>query len=159
MAIDRDQLRDVIIKPALIAIGLYSEDAVSLLLGTCAQESQLGRYLVQQGIGFKGGIGIYQIQALSYNSAWNKQVECSTAMKAKIRLYLGYQGQPAPERMASDLSLATIMCRLYYYGIHQPLPKADDIQGQAEYWKKYYNTSMGKGTVEQFVKHYQEFIR
>ena len=80
MAINCIQLRDVVIRPALQAIGYLSDDAVALLLGTCAQETQLGRYLIQASIGFKGGIGIYQIESPSYHDVWESCVENSPSM-------------------------------------------------------------------------------
>ena len=42
----------------LKAIDLYSDEAVSLMLGTCAQESAFGRYRRQLGNG--PALGIYQ---------------------------------------------------------------------------------------------------
>ena len=158
MAINCIQLRDVVIRPALQAIGYLSDDAVALLLGTCAQETQLGRYLIQTSIGFKGGIGIYQIESTSYHDVWESCVENSPSMRAKIMIHLGYTGKPKPERMASDLALASIMCRLYYLRIKEPIPKEDDIEGLARYWKKYYNTVKGKGTVDQFVGNYNQWV-
>ena len=31
-------------------------------------------------------------------------------------------------------------------------PKAGDLEGQAKYWKKYYNSHLGKGTIEHFME-------
>lgn len=158
MSIDSTQLRDVIIIPTLMALNLKSESAVNLMMGTCAQESQMGRYLVQKKMGFKGGIGIYQMQSPAYQMVWDKLVVPSPAMKSKIRLLLNYDGRPPAERLASDFRLATAMCRLYYDAIAEPLPEADDIPGLAAYWKKYYNTPIGKGTEQAFVTNYSVFV-
>lgn len=158
MAINCIQLRDVVIRPALQAIGYLSDDAVALLLGTCAQETQLGRYLIQTSIGFKGGIGIYQIETPSYHDVWNNCVEPFPSMRAKLQIYLGYAGKPQSARMATDLSLATIMCRLYYSRIKEPLPKADDLPAMAAYYKRYYNTPKGKATEQQFIDNYKALV-
>lgn len=152
------QLKEVVIVPALMALGLESPSAVNLLLGTCAQESAMGHYLIQQNIGFKGGIGIYQMQKLSYDDIWNRKINDNVALKARIRLMLGYEGKPPAERMATDLKLATVMARLFYAVIPDPLPAADDIRGMAAYWKKYYNTSFGRGTIDEFVTNYAKYI-
>ena len=32
------------------------------------------------------------------------------------------------------------------------LPKHDDLDGQAKYWKRVYNTRLGKGTESHFIK-------
>jgi hypothetical protein len=47
-----------------------------------------------------------------------------------------------------------IIARMKYYLIPEKLPK--DIQGLAEYWKKYYNTELGKGEVGEFIKRTKE---
>ena len=39
--------------------------------------------------------------------------------------------------------------RLYLARISAPIPS--DLPSQAQYWKTYYNTSAGKGTVQKFI--------
>ena len=57
--IKASELRQYVIRPTLKAINLWSIAAENLLLGTAAQESQLGHYLTQ----VKGpALGIYQIE-------------------------------------------------------------------------------------------------
>lgn len=158
MSIDYNQLKEVAIKPSLNAVGLYSPAAVNLLLGTCAQETSLGQYLVQSNMNlYAGGIGIFQMQKQPYDELWAHFIDSSVSMKAKIQLYLGYSGKPPAQRMATDLSLAAIMCRLYYLRVSEPLPDANDIIGMAKYWKKYYNTYAGRGIEDQFIRNYKEF--
>ena len=154
---DVNQLKEIIIKPTLISLGFYSPSAVNLVLGTAAQESQLGQYIIQEKIGFRGGIGIYQCQAPSFMMIWDKMVAPNNVMRSRIKLLTGYDGRPQPERMASDLLLATAICRLYYAAINSALPPPDDIEGLAHYWKTYYNRD-GKGTVEQFVDNYKRLV-
>lgn len=159
MSISCPQLRDIIIIPALTALGLNSESAVNLLLGTAAQETQMGRYLIQTNISpYKGGIGIYQMQAPTYDYIWNRHVDGSNSMKAKIKLFLGFEGKPPAARMASDLSLASIMARLNYANVLERLPEATDVNALARYWKVYWNTMQGKGTQDQFVQNYKEYV-
>ena len=154
---DCRQLKEFVIVPALTALGMFNPNAVNLLLGTAAQESNLGHYIVQQGIGFKGGIGIYQMEALTYNNIWDRQIENNIALKAKIRLLLGYAGRPEVNRMATDLLLATVMCRLYYYAVPKPLPQ--DLPSMAAFWKLHYNTVLGAGTEEEFIENYNKYIK
>lgn len=158
MSINCPQLRDVIIKPVLTALGMNSLSAVNLLLGTAAQESQMGHYIVQQKIGFKGGIGIYQMQKPAFEMVWDRLIYSNPAMLARMRLLLNYNGKPPAERMASDIALATAMTRLYYYAINTALPEADDIVELAMYWKKFYNSPIGKGTEQQFVDNYHRYV-
>jgi len=62
------------------------------------------------------------------------------------------------EEMEWDLRLATIGCRLRYLKVKEPLPAQDDIHGMARYWKRWYNTSAGRGTVDEFIEKYHEFV-
>jgi hypothetical protein len=156
--IDKDQLRDIIIKPTLIMLAKYSESAVNLLLGTAAQESAMGTFLVQKGIGFNGGIGIYQMECKTYHDTYLRAVESTVSMKTKFKLFFGYEGKPLAARLASDLQFATAMARLYYAQVQEPLPDKDDIEGLANYWKKYYNTSLGKGTTDEFTRNYKRYV-
>ena len=38
------------------------------------------------------------------------------------------------------------------------LPDADNVAELAHYWKLYYNTPEGKGTVEEFIKNYELLV-
>lgn len=155
---DVTQLSEHIIKPSLMMLGEKSEALCNLLLGTAAQESHLGEWIVQPGLGFNGGIGLYQMEAATYHYTYAKHIDKSVAMKAKFRLFFGYEGKPQAARLASDALLATVMARLYYSNFPEMLPDANDIQGLANYWKKYWNTELGKGYPSQFVANYSRYI-
>ena len=47
------------------------------------------------------------------------------------------------------------IARLIYKRVPKPVP--DTLVDCAEYWKKYYNTAKGKGTVEKYVKSWKSF--
>lgn len=59
----------------------------------------------------------------------------------------------------TNLAYATAVCRLQLYRARPPLPAADDVAGLAAYWKRFWNTAKGRGTEEQFIAHYREFVR
>lgn len=159
MPIDRSQLETFVIRPSLNAIGLLSENAVQLLLGTAAQESALGTYIVQKKMGFNGGLGIYQMEANTFHYIWDSVIQPSAAYRAKLRLLLGYDAKPPTSRMASDLALQTVMTRLFYWKIKEALPSLHDLNGMARYWKKYYNTQLGRGTEDQFIANYKKYVQ
>lgn len=56
------------------------------------------------------------------------------------------------EFLPGDLNLGALLCRLKYWSIPSPLPQANDWPAMAIYWKKYYNTEAGKGTIEGFLE-------
>jgi len=52
--------------------------------------------------------------------------------------------------ITADKYLNCIAARLYLGNKPGMIPS--DLKGQAAYWKKYYNTTSGAGTVEEFIK-------
>lgn len=134
------QLKDLIIR-VLKEYNLYSESAVVLLLGTCAQESKFGRYLRQLGSG--PALSIFQIEPTTFN--FLKKKYSSRFDLEKISF----------EELEYNLKSAILFCRLKYLSILEKLPRADDLPALAYYWKKYYNTALGSGTTKEFIWNYQ----
>lgn len=151
MGIDCKQLRDQIIVPSLVMLEMLSNSAVNLLLGTAAQESHMGTYIKQ----ITGpACGIYQVEPGTFFYCWSNT---PLALKRRIMLFLNYSKEPVASMMTYDLRLATIMCRLKYYSIKEKLP--DNTPPElAVYWKKYYNTPLGKGTELEFVTNYGKYV-
>ena len=52
--------------------------------------------------------------------------------------------------LKTNHTLAAALCRIHYRRVSAPLPQAEDIEGQAEYWLRYYNAG-GKGSVQHFL--------
>jgi len=123
---------------------LASESAVLLLLGTAAQESKFGTYLMQTGQG--PAIGAFQMEPATFR--WLQQ-EFAHEYPALLMRY--------PREMEWDLRLAVIMARLRYRVVKDPLPGTDPV-ALAEYWKKHYNTSAGKGTPEEFIANWKKYV-
>lgn len=158
MAFNCRQFKDLIVRPALSAIGMMSDDAIELLLLTCATESQFGRYIRQPNMsGNNGAYGVYQMESRTYNGLWSNLVSSNSAMKAKIRIYCGYEGMPPVQRLISDLALATIMTRLFYLNVKANLPSRSDVRAMAMYWKAHYNTERGSGNVDKAVEDYKNY--
>ena len=62
-----DQFCEYVIQPALESIGMYSEPAEQLLLGTACAESNLGTYLHQVG---GPALGVFQIEPATHTDIW-----------------------------------------------------------------------------------------
>lgn len=58
--------------------------------------------------------------------------------------------------LAYDPLLSLICCRLSYKRIPALIP--GDLLGRAQYWKEYYNTEAGKGTVEHYLESVAECL-
>ncbi len=145
MSIYLSHLRGVIIRVLKRSDGLYSDAALALLLGTAAVESDLGTYTRQRGGG--PARGIFQMERPTFD-------DIQTRLKVRYPEITDW----IHEDQETDLHQATIMARLKYRSIPTPLPSADDLQALAEYWKLYYNTPLGAGTIEKFKAKYIKYI-
>ena len=141
------------IEATLEAIGLYSEEAVNLLLGTCAQESAFGKYRRQLGNG--PALGIYQMEPFTYNDCFVNFLKYNPDLFAKILKVSGLNQFPDAEEMVNNDVFAACMCRVRYLRAQGAIPRT--IEGQAKYWKQHYNTVKGRGTVEEYLKNWKRF--
>ncbi|MDP2700182.1 hypothetical protein [Thalassospira sp.] len=153
--INPDHLRQGIIRPVLQKLDLWSQAAENLLMGTAAQESALGTYLTQIGGG--PARGIYQMEPATLDDCYTNFLDYRADLKAKVDAFLAAQPGKS-DQLATNNAYATAMCRIRYVRISAALPDASDITGLGNYWKQYYNTPLGKGTVDEFVQNYQRYV-
>lgn len=153
--INKLNLVELVIRPALKETGTWSESAENLLLGTCAQESAMGTYLKQ----VKGpALSIFQIEEATYNDVW-RYLAGKYELGESILEACNCDQMPEFEQIGWDLRLATLVCRVKYWMIPEALPSYNDVDGLAAYWKKYYNTEAGKGTKEEFINNYERHVQ
>ena len=151
---DKDELTCLIIK-ALVGIGKYSPNAVNLILGTIAQESAFGKYRRQLGCGI--ALGICQMETATFNDIVDNYLFYKKELKEKILKTCGVSEFNAEDLVENDM-LAISMCRVHYLRFREPLPHENDIVGMAKLWKLRYNTPLGAGTEEEFVKNYNKYV-
>ena len=147
-----DQLKNEIIRPTLALMGTQygMPEAVDLLMGTAAQESHLGTFVRQLGGG--PAVGIYQMEPATFHDLFANYLGMRPEMMEMIARVCGTSSPPA-EQMVWDLRLATVMARLHYWRIVDPIPM--DLEGQAKYWKRTFNTVMGAGTTDEYCANYK----
>ena len=63
---------------------------------------------------------------------------------------------PRLRAIRDDDRLACLFARLHYLRVAEAVP--DDLRGQAGYWKRYYNTRLGKGTVVGYMDKWRQFV-
>ncbi|WP_417830438.1 hypothetical protein [Thalassospira sp.] len=164
MPIDPTQLRTLVVKPVLLSLGLpSSEVAENLIMGTAAHESHLGDYIEQVGGG--PALGIFQMEPATLNDCYENYLDYRADLKAKVDGFLAAQpatpdGSPdKQQQLATNLAYATAMCRIRYYRAPAAMPSdPNDVNALGTYWKQYYNTPQGAGTVEQFVADYNRYL-
>lgn len=148
------QFADLILKPTLTDLLMYSDKAMHLMAFTLANESDGGTFLRQ----IHGpALGIYQMEPKTYTDIWENFI----AKKPNIALIMTHQFQApvmqSEDRLIYDLRYATAMTRLFYYRLYVPLPEIDDMQIW-KYYKTYYNTSAGKASEIPAINKYHKFI-
>ncbi len=140
-----EQIRDGVVRPTLKDMDCWSHSAERLVLGTGLVESKF-KYRYQ----WTGpALGFYQCEptTLKYVIEY---------MKRKPKFFRTISQFAFPpfdaEQLVWNEKFATAICRLHYCRFPEALPEYDDHQGLGKYWKKYYNSKLGKGTVQKFVE-------
>lgn len=155
MAFDKDQIT-TIIREILIAQKLYSETALNLLLGTMAVESDFGTFLYQKEC--RIAKGAFQMEPDTEKDIWKNFLRFRPEKQLAVAHISGiYVSTPAA--LETNLGYAICMARLHYRRIKEQLPLSDNIYGLGCYWKEFYNTAEGKGTVDEFVTSYKRYVR
>lgn len=146
--LDVRQFRDSVVDPTLVDLGLYSKAASNLLLGTALQESKL-KWLRQLGNG--PARGLFQMEPATHNDIYAHYLRYNSELEKRVlRLTAALPSQV--EQLETNLAYSCAMARVHYWRRPEPLPAAEDIEGLAGYWKRFYNTHLGAGTTEEFVR-------
>lgn len=149
MAYNKDQFRELI-NSILLEANLHSEAAVELLMMTAAVESQFGTYLKQ----IKGPArGVFQMEPATEKDIWENYLRYKPTLAATVRKY----SSGHPDELRFNLAYGILMARILYLRTPEGIPSVDDKKALASYWKKWYNTHMGKGTVEKALAAYQTY--
>lgn len=147
--LDSREFRLYVIRPTLVHLELWSSAAELLLLGTALAESNL-RWLVQKRGG--PGLGLYQIEPVTHKDVWESYLSKSMKSKLKAKVVWLTSRNPLNEQLVCNLAYATAIARVIYWRKPEALPEADNIKGLAKYWKDHYNTYLGAGKEEDFVR-------
>lgn len=160
-----DDLREEVIRPALRALAEYdqrmnTEAAVELLMGTAARESLLGYYLTQIGDHPSEGLGIFSMELSTSDSLWEHYLAFRPELASIVRDLATKNAFDSPENRRQELIsnhlYAAAMVRIKYWKVPEAMP--ENLRDRAYYWKKYYNTHLGKGTVDGFIMAYKKYV-
>ena len=150
MSIRAKDLRECVIRPVLQALELHSAEAEDLLMMTAAQESKLGFHLVQ----INGpALGIYQIEPATHRDIL-RYLSRRTDLAHKVG---SFAVKGSDDELTWNLAYATAIARIKYYMVPTPIPST--VEGQAAYYKKYYNTPLGKATALEAMENYLKYVR
>lgn len=154
MPLNAAHLRDYVVRPALQHVGLWSENAERLVMGTAAQES--GLEALHQ-IGGGPALGLWQMEPETHDDIWKNYLAFRQSLHARVAALLPPIPDIAVEQLVGNLPYGAVMCRIKYLRDPAPLPDKNDIAGMAATWLRVYNGG-GKGTAEAFWKNYRRLI-
>lgn len=148
------QFQEHIIDPPLKAIGLYSVNASNLLLGTALVESNL-IYLKQLHEG--PALGLFQMEPNTLKDICERYLLREDKKELLSRASVYFTDQPFEDQLLGNLHFSVIMARIRYYMVPEKIPET--IEDQALYWKEYYNTIQGKGTVNDYLTKWGKYVK
>ena len=142
-----------IIRIVLIPNDLWSQDAEDLLIGTAIQESDRLKRVTQYGNG--PAKSYFQIEPDTLDDLYDNYL----AYHEDKWLILGKYWLPSlgrEENLMCNLPYAIMAARLQYYRVSEAIPST--LEGQSEYWKKYWNTRLGKGSAPEYYDKVKDLI-
>lgn len=127
-----------------LGFGAY-DNAHLLLLETAAAETHLGEV---DDKSIYAGMGLTQFDKMPFYDVKNRS---SYKTKKRVRDYFGIDIELVEwEHLRYNPLLALIFTRMKYILIPAAIPQS--IEGRAAYWKKWYNSELGKGTVSHYLQ-------
>lgn len=149
-----DDIREFVVRPALLRLNLAALNREQLVVGTGNTESQYV-HLDQTTPGPGPAYGPWQMEKLTHDDIWQNFITYQpAALRDELLQIAGAKYGPPPiETLHWNLMYGAAMCAVHYLRRERsrsnpdPLPEPGDYEAMAAYWKKWYNTPKGKGTV------------
>ena len=137
-----------IVEEVLYRLGCYSDDALVLVLRTGQAESGY-KTLRQYGDG--PALSFWQVEPATAKDCIDNYLKFRKDRYDALKS-LGFIEDQLEYSLLSNIAVGAAFCRIKYLRDSKPLPSWDDIDAQAQYWKRVYNTELGKGTIQHFKK-------
>ena len=125
-----------------------SPEAREMIFKTGMAES--GYRVIEQG-GGGPAIGFFQCEPATMRDIIENYASYRPELMTKLYA-LGYDDKDDTMRMMGSIFLQVAFCRLKYRRDKHALPDCGNMEEQAKYWKRVYNSYKGKGTVEHFIE-------
>lgn len=154
---DITQFKYRILVPTLTRIGLDETNRTSLVLGTCLKESANLTYVVQIPNGPALGFG--QMEPATHADLWVNFLAFRPELADKVRRLAGrFDGNAPPvSELIGNAFYAVAMVAVHYRRVPAALPP-NEPYALAAYWKKYYNTALGKGDVQEALPYFMKAV-
>jgi hypothetical protein len=146
--VNRQQIHDTVDKVVECLGG--GINAKMLLLETSAAETGMGDAVDKS---WNVGIGLMQFDEIGFIDVQQR------TSRSKKDLVLNCFGVDIDRVVHTDLRwsplLSVIFARLKFMLVPSSIPST--LQGRADYWKKWYNSTLGAGTPEHYMKSAQNY--
>lgn len=163
MGIDVNHFYDLVICETLENMATYnkifsSEQSKLLLLATFCHESKCGTYLRQVvNNGYGTAFGVFQIEPKTHDWIINDWL---LRKKDLFKFVLSKFGSDLhKERLIYDLKYSTLIARLRYFIVKEPIPNTKSIYEFADYWGKYYQTENDPNKKMKFIENAKKYSK
>lgn len=140
-----DQAREIARRTIVILGNGKHQSAQAMILETACAETQLGQYPDSYE---PEGFGLHQFDTIGLNDTITRTRELD-----KLRVFnaFGFDLEKVtPQSISNDPVQSFVLCRLKYKLRPEEIPA--DFVSRAVYWKRFYNTEAGKGTVDHYLE-------
>ena len=147
--VDLDIFRKDIVNSTLNLMEKWSQSAENLIMGTAMQESH---FTHRKQLGGGPALGLFQMEPATHDDIWNNYICHRNNLNEIMKQFTK---DALPDQLENDDRYAAAMCRVHYMRVPEALPFENDVVGLAAYWKSYYNTPSGAGTMNEFIENYE----
>jgi len=160
-----DHFQRLIVEPTLVKLGEFNPKldtpaSIVLMMGTAAQESDLGYFWVQN-TPEEVGKGWYSMEAATLD--WLQEYlerESNRRLFDIIASMVSLENQANwIQELIDNPKFATAMARIKYWTIPAAVPAVDDLLALGAYWDKYYNGNPDYGTAAEWEESYRHFVK
>lgn len=149
-----------LIKEVLEPRGLYSRNAEELIILTFAAETLGGEYIYQT----KGPArGMGQMEPVTEEDLLVNYVRYKPELRDALKQFINFNVDGTYSYRINDpltysLEYQVLMTRIFYLRKPGAIPHYTDKLGLASYWKKHYNTHLGKGNIYEAQNKYNNYV-
>ena len=83
-------------------------------------------------------------------------LKCAEASVVDIKHWQNFDEILWEDILEKNIAAGIVHCRLKYWRVPKKMPTS--VEGQANYWKKYYNSELGAGSVEHYIELVDKYL-
>ncbi len=144
------QFRSEVVEPALRYLHPlvpWSQVAEDLLVGTAIVESNLSALRQFGG----PALGLFQVEPATHLDVWRNYLRFRPSLYQRVAGLTSKRSEVIGDYLGdlvSNLVYSAAIARVVYFRRPDPLPAKSDAALLAAYWKRNYNTSLGRGEID-----------